>query len=157
MIRESAAALLVMFALLPVAAPQQAGQREMDERMAVSMWRESQKAEAEGRLADSLAIASRMPQDAGAVFRQGKLLVMMGDYQEALLAFNAVARAAPDFPALLGYIAFIQWQTGDVEESAKTCAVALEKEPLDIRALAVLRNLPDHLGEQNRDLIRRSL
>lgn len=140
----STACALVILALMPIVEPQQGQQQQqMDERMMV-MWRESQKAEAEGRLADALSIAGRMPQDAGAVFRQGKLLTMMGEYRDAALAFEAVERAAPDFPSLLAYIAFARWKLGDEEASAKICAAALEKEALDIRAVAILRNLPRH-------------
>lgn len=141
----STACALVLLALMPVVEPQQGQQQQqqMDERM-MGMWRESQKAEAEGRLADALSIAGRMPQDAGAVFRQGKLLTMMGEYRDAALAFEAVERAAPDFPSLLAYIAFARWKLGDEEASAKICAAALEKEALDILAVAILRNLPRH-------------
>lgn len=139
------------FMLIPVVEPQH-GQQQMNDRM-MSMWRESQKAEAEGRLAEAFSIAGRMPQDAGAVFRQGKLLTMMGEYKEAALAFEAVERAAPDFPSLLAYIAFAKWKLGDEEAGARICVAALEKEALDIRAVAILRNLPRRHQAEHRKLI----
>jgi len=97
---------LLLLCRLSLAAHQE-GRQQLDKEV-MHNWRESQKAEAEGRLDDALSIAAKLPQDVGAVFRQGKLLIMLGKYEEALLAFNAVGRAMPEFPSLLSYIAFVQ-------------------------------------------------
>eukprot|EP00282_Hemiselmis_andersenii_P007992 CAMPEP_0114121086 /NCGR_PEP_ID=MMETSP0043_2-20121206/6995_1 /TAXON_ID=464988 /ORGANISM="Hemiselmis andersenii, Strain CCMP644" /LENGTH=427 /DNA_ID=CAMNT_0001213753 /DNA_START=56 /DNA_END=1335 /DNA_ORIENTATION=+ len=116
-------------------------------------WRESLKAEAEGRMQDAFDIVRAMPQDAHAVFRQAKLLVARGECTEALLALDAVLQAAPEMPSLLSYVAYCQMQTGDLEGSAKTCARALQQEPMEFRAIAILRQLPAHISSQHSQVV----
>ena len=60
------------------------------------------------RLNKQLLMSHLMLQDANAVFRQGKLLTMLGMYHEALQALTAAARASLWLPGLLSYVAFLQ-------------------------------------------------
>lgn len=135
-----------MLALLLAIAPAPiGGAPETDEQLArrgMELLRESFRAEAEGRLRDALAIANQMPQDAFAVFRQGKLLLKLGELREAGRALVAAARADPHLPSLLSYVAYAQWQLGDAEAGARTCGSALNISLLDFRAASILLAMP---------------
>lgn len=120
-------------------------------RRGMEMLRESFRAEAEGRLRDALRIAGEMPQDAFVVFRQGKLLLKLGELRQAGGALVAAARADPHIPSLLSYVAFAQWQLGDTDAGAQTAVAALNASLLDFRAAAILHAMPAavrarHLG-----------
>jgi hypothetical protein len=80
-------------------------------RRDMGLFRESLRAEAEGRFFDALRLAGSMPPDAFSVFRQGKLLLKLGEIGEASRkALISAARADPHIPSLLSYVAYVQWQ-----------------------------------------------
>ena len=133
--------------------------QEMEEKRArrgMEMLRESFRAEAEGRTEDAMRIAAQMPQDAWAVFRQGKLLLKLGDLSSAFAALSAAARADPHIPSLLSYVAFAQWQLGDAVASADTCGSALNVSLLDFRAAALLQALPAPVKARHADVLARA-
>ena len=115
--------------------------------------RESFKAEAEGRLTNALSVASKLPQDAFSVFRQGKLLFKMGQLDEAYAAISSVAAAAPWFPSALSYLAYLECRAGNLERCAATCAQALNVSILDSKAVVILQTLPDLLRQRYQRLI----
>jgi len=135
------------------------GAGETDEQLArrsMEMLRESFRAEAEGRLRDALEIAGQMPQDAFAVFRQGKLLLKLGDVREAGSALVAAARADPHVPSLLSYVGYAQWQLGSVEAGARTCGSALNISLQDFRAAAVLLAMPSKVRAPYAEILTRA-
>ena len=101
--------------------------------------RESFKAEAEGRLHDALNIATKLPQDAFAVYRQGKLLFKMDQLGEALKAFNAVVSAEPMMHIAAAYKAFVHYRLGQFKACSVAAAQALNSSITDNRAAVALR------------------
>lgn len=125
-------------------------------RRGMELFRESLRAEAEGRLSDALRLAGKMPQDAFSVFRQGKLLLKLGELGEASKALISAARADPHIPSLLCYVAYVQWQMGDAQAGAHTAASALNISELDFRAVALLQALPAPARKPHADVLSRA-
>ena len=152
---------LPLLLVLVLAAPAPTcSQGEADEhalaRRGMEMLRESFRAEAEGRVRDALYFAGQMPQDAFALFRQGKLLLKLGDLRNASGALVAAARADPHIPSLLSYVAFAQWQLGDAKAGARTCGSALNISLLDFRAVAILLAMPVAARAPHVDILSRA-
>jgi predicted Zn-dependent protease len=138
-------ARLLSLSLVLATVPGLLGAKETDQhiqRRGMDLLRESYRAEAEGRLGDALRIAGQMPSDPFTIFRQGKLLLKLGQLRDASGALIAAARADPHIPSLLSYVAYVQWKLGDAGASARTCASALNISLVDFRALALLQALP---------------
>ena len=113
-----------------------------------SMIRESFKAEAEGRLDDALKIAAKLPQDAFAVFRQGKLLFKMGRIRQALAAFSAVESVEPSMSLAVTYKAFSLYRLGEFKSCAALAARALNISVTDNRAAVALELCSKAEGSQ---------
>eukprot|EP00960_Hanusia_phi_P052556 761519-Hanusia_phi.AAC.5 len=106
-----------------------------------------------------MTIAGRMPQDVFAVFRQGKLLMKMGNYKAAHAAFSAVEQVEAAFPSLLSHIAFLYFKAHDVKASIAYCLKALQVSLLDLRANSILQRIlkSKQPPSELQDVLRQSL